>query len=184
MQETQIVIDLILILSFLTLYGTVTWSLIRYSTRESYRYWAVGWVIYSLGSLCALLSPSDGLILFDAFTLAGMYVGSTLILDGSRSRRLTRKRISIYLIGIVLAGIYLLLELKVPIIRDQLWMALIFGLITVLLPWLWLYPSIGIGFLASKTPKKSPYIVTSLINHTDFGLGLVVWIVVFRRFFM
>ena len=102
MQEIQIVIDYILILSLITLYGTVTWSLIRYSTRESYRYWAVGWVIYSLGSLCALLSPSDGLILFDAFTLAGMYVGSTLILDGSRSRRLTRKRISIYLIGIVM----------------------------------------------------------------------------------
>ena len=90
--------------------------------------------------------------------------------------------VSHYVIGIVLAGIYLFMELKEPIIRDQLWMALIFGLITVLLPWLWLYPSIGLGFLASKTPKTSPYIITSLINHTGFGLGLVVWIVVFRRF--
>ncbi len=92
--------------------------------------------------------------------------------------------LSHYLIGIVLAGIYLLLELKEPTIRHQLWMPLIFGLTTVLLPWLWLYPSIGLGFLASKSPRKSPYIVTSLINHTDFGLGMVVWIVVFRRFFM
>jgi hypothetical protein len=90
--------------------------------------------------------------------------------------------ISHYLIGIALAGVYLFMELQEPIIRDQIWMALIFGLITVLLPWLWLYPSIGIGFLASKTPKKSPYIITSLINHTDFGLGMVIWIVVFRRF--
>jgi len=92
--------------------------------------------------------------------------------------------LSHYLIGIVLAGIYLLLELKEPTIRHQLWMPLIFGLATVLLPWLWLYPSIGLGFLASKTPRKSPYIVTSLVNHTNFGLGLVVWIVVFRRFLM
>jgi hypothetical protein len=92
--------------------------------------------------------------------------------------------ISHYLIGIVLAGIYLLLELKVPVIRHQLWMPLIFGLATVLLPWLWLYPSIGIGFLASKTQKKSPYVITSLVNHTTFGLGLVVWIAVFRRFLM
>ena len=92
--------------------------------------------------------------------------------------------LSHYLIGIVLAGIYLLLELKEPTIRHQLWMPLIFGLATVLLPWLWLYPSMGIGFLALKTPKVSPYIITSLVNHTNFGLGLVLWIVVFRRFFI
>jgi len=92
--------------------------------------------------------------------------------------------LSHYLIGIVLAGIYLLLELKEPIIRHQLWMPLIFGLTTVLLPWLWLYPSIGLGFLASKTPRKSPYIVTSLVNHTNFGLGLFIWIVFLRRFFI
>ena len=91
--------------------------------------------------------------------------------------------VSHYLIGIILAGIYLIIELKVSTTRDLPWMALIFGLLTVLLPWLWLFPSIGIGFLASKTAKKTPYIVTSLINHTDFGLGLVVWIVAFRRLF-
>jgi len=113
MQETQIVIDYILILAFLTLYGTVTWSLLRYSTRESYRYWAIGWVIYSSGALLAVLNPSEGLIIFDALTLSTMYLGSTLILDGSRSRKLTRKRASIYLIGImmltgfVLVGIFL-----------------------------------------------------------------------------
>jgi DUF2938 family protein len=89
-----------------------------------------------------------------------------------------------YLIGIALAGIYLFLELKVPSISDQPWMPLLFGLATVLLPWLWLYPSIGLGFVASKTQKKSPYIVTSLVNHTNFGLGLVIWIAFFRRFLM
>ncbi len=92
--------------------------------------------------------------------------------------------LSHYVIGIALAGIYLLLEMEVPAIRHQLWMPLIFGIATVLLPWLWLYPSFGLGILASKTPKRSSYIITSLINHTDFGLGMVVWIVVFRRFFM
>jgi hypothetical protein len=90
--------------------------------------------------------------------------------------------LSHYLIGIVLAGFYLLLELKEPAIRHQLWMPLIFGIATVLLPWLWLYPSIGLGFLASKSPKKSPYIVASLVNHTNFGLGLMMWIVFFRSF--
>ena len=63
--------------------------------------------------------------------------------------------ISHYLIGIVLAGIYLFLELKEPIIRDQMWMPLIFGITTVFLPWLWLLPTIGLGFMASKSLNRS-----------------------------
>lgn len=92
--------------------------------------------------------------------------------------------ISHYSIGIVLAGIYLLFELHYPIFADRFWMAVIFGILTVFLPWLWLYPSIGIGFLASKIPHKSPYITTSLINHIDFGLGLALWIIIFRPIFV
>ncbi len=87
-----------------------------------------------------------------------------------------------YLIGIALAGVYLFMELKLPEIDDQPLMALIFGILTVLLPWIWLFPSMGIGFLASKMPEKSPYIFTSLVNHTDFGIGMALWIVVFRNF--
>jgi hypothetical protein len=92
--------------------------------------------------------------------------------------------VSHYLIGIILAGVYLFIELKVPTIRHQPEMPFIFGLATVLLPWLWLYPSMGLGFLASNTPRRSPYIVTSLVNHTNFGLGLMIWVVLFRRFLM
>jgi hypothetical protein len=92
--------------------------------------------------------------------------------------------LSHYLIGIALAGGYLLLELNVPSIRHQWWMPLAFGVATVLLPWLWLYPSIGLGVLASKAPRRSPYIITSVVNHTNFGLGFLVWIVLFRRFLM
>ena len=89
-----------------------------------------------------------------------------------------------YLIGIALAGIYLLLDSRVTMIQGQIWVPLVFGIATVLLPWLWLYPSMGLGFLASKTPRKSPYIVTSLVNHTNFGLGLTIWVGLFRRFLM
>ena len=92
--------------------------------------------------------------------------------------------LSHYLIGIVLAGIYLFLELKEPIIRDQIWIPLIFGITTVLFPWFWLFPSIGLGFMALKSPNKSHIIRTSLVNHTNFGLGLFIWVVTFHRFFM
>lgn len=87
-----------------------------------------------------------------------------------------------YLIGIGLAGVYLLLEMQVSVIHDNVWMALVFGLATVVLPWFWLYPSMGFGFVASKVPVRKPYIVTSLVNHTDFGVGLLLWVVLFRRF--
>ena len=118
------------------------------------------------------------------YMIRGKFIHKDILKTPALNNEKSVALLSHYLIGIVLAGIYLLLELIEPTIRHQLWMPLIFGLTTVLLPWLWLYPSIGLGFLASKTPRRSPYIVNSLVNHTNFGLGLVVWIVVFRRFLM
>ena len=92
--------------------------------------------------------------------------------------------ISHYLIGIVLAGIYLFLELKEPAIRDQMWMTLIFGIATVFLPWFWLLPSTGLGIMASKSSNRSLIIRSNLINHTNFGLGLFIWIVFVHRLFI
>ena len=92
--------------------------------------------------------------------------------------------ISHYMIGIVLAGIYLFLELNAPIIRNNTWISLVYGIVTVFLPWFWLLPSTGHGFIASKSPNRSLVLRTNLINHTNFGLGLLIWIVFFHRFFM
>ena len=92
--------------------------------------------------------------------------------------------ISHYLIGIVLAGVYLFLELKEPAIRDQIWIPLVFGIATVFLPWFWLLPSTGLGFMASKSSNRSLIIRTNLVNHTNFGLGLFIWVVSFHRLFL
>lgn len=89
-----------------------------------------------------------------------------------------------YLIGIALAGIYLLLDSRVTMIQGQIWVPLVFGIATVLLPWLWLFPSIGIGFLASKSPDRSRLLKTNLVNHTDFGLGLFLWMFFFHGYFV
>jgi hypothetical protein len=92
--------------------------------------------------------------------------------------------LSHYLIGIVLAGIYLFLELKEPAIRDQKWVTLIFGIATVFFPWFWLLPSIGLGFMASKSSNRSLIIRTNLVNHANFGLGLFIWVFFFHRLFI
>lgn len=81
-----------------------------------------------------------------------------------------------YLIGIVLAYIYVLLTLLVPAAQIQILTPLLFGLLTSFLPWFWLYPSIGLGFLALKTESPSTYIITSTVNHFNFGLGFVIWL--------
>ena len=92
--------------------------------------------------------------------------------------------ISHYLIGIVLIGIYIFLETKIAVLRTQIWIPIIFGVTTVLLPWLWLYPSIGFGLLASKAKNKLDFIIFSIINHLNFGIGMTIWIVFFRQFFI
>jgi hypothetical protein len=116
-----------------------------------------------------------------------MLKGKFIHKDINRTPELNNEKlwsfISHYLIGIILAGIYLLLQLKEPAIRYQFWMPLIFGIATVILPWFWMLPSIGLGFLASKAPNMLSIIKTNLINHTNFGLGLLIWIVSIHRLF-
>ncbi len=91
--------------------------------------------------------------------------------------------ISHYLIGFGLAGFLLLVESILPTIRHQYWIPLAFGIVTVLLPWFWLLPSTGYGFIGSKASNRMAVLRTNLLNHTNFGLGLMLWAMFFHRFF-
>jgi signal transduction histidine kinase len=93
---------MVLILALLTLYGTVIWGLIKYSTKQGHRLWAVGWIVYTIGALQGVFLSGSGLVLQDWIALVSMYVGATLILDGTRTNELTNKRIRIYGLGILL----------------------------------------------------------------------------------
>ena len=55
--------------------------------------------------------------------------------------------VSHYLIGIFLAGAYLFLASQFEEIDKNVWLALLFGLLTVFLPWFWLLPG-GVSFQA------------------------------------
>ncbi len=91
----------VFVIAFLTLYGTLTWGLFRYSKKSSYRFWAFGWVIYSIGGIQSALSPQN-LVPFDVLGLTCFYVGSTLILDGTRSAELTQHRVVLYFTGVLI----------------------------------------------------------------------------------
>mgnify|MGYP001322977835 CR=1 FL=1 len=56
---------------------------------------------------------------------------------------------------------------------------LLFGIVTVLAPFLIMQPAFGLGFAASKTPNPMQARLRSLMNHTAFGCGLYCfgWVV-------
>ena len=88
--------------------------------------------------------------------------------------------VSHYLIGVILAGFYLTLSSIIKELDDNEWMALVFGIFTIVLPWFWLLPSTGLGFMASRSPDRINILRTNLINHTNFGLGLYLWMILFH----
>jgi len=92
--------------------------------------------------------------------------------------------VSHYLIGIVLAGMYLILVSIFNVLKENAWTAILFGILTVILPWFWLLPSVGFGFMAGKSSKRTMIIKTNLINHTNFGIGLFLWFIFFHKLFM
>jgi hypothetical protein len=76
-----------------------------------------------------------------------------------------------YLVGISYAAIYLLAvgTLAQP---PALYTAAIFGVATVLAPWLILQPGLGLGFFASGAPKPNLTRTLNLIAHLVFGIGI------------
>lgn len=55
----------------------------------------------------------------------------------------------------------------------------IFGLLTSLFPWFILMPSFGWGLFGAKTPFKSQPIISPIISHIPFGLGIGLTFVVY-----
>lgn len=78
-----------------------------------------------------------------------------------------------YLIGIAYAWIYLGI-LDVASMVASLGSAALFGLATVLAPWLILQPGLGIGFFASRAPKPNLTRALNVLAHLVFGVGLFV----------
>ena len=92
--------------------------------------------------------------------------------------------VSHYFIGIFLAGLYLNLASQFKALNENTWVALIFGISTVILPWFWLLPGVGLGILAKRSSMRMQILKTNLINHTNFGIGLFLWIFFFHKFFL
>ncbi|HEX6637241.1 MAG TPA: DUF2938 domain-containing protein [Steroidobacteraceae bacterium] len=77
-----------------------------------------------------------------------------------------------YLLGLVFAALLLAIVGADWIRRPALMPAMLFGLITVLVPFLVMQPAMGAGYAASRTPRPTAARLQSLVTHAIFGLGL------------
>jgi hypothetical protein len=83
-------------------------------------------------------------------------------------------RIAHYTIGAVLALVFVALASGDWLARPTLLPALLYGLGTVVFPFLVMQPSLGLGIASSRTPKPMQARLKSLVTHTVFGVGLYV----------
>ena len=91
------------------------------------------------------------------------------------SPRITRVLgwIAHYVVGICYALAYLTI-LHIVSIPISLSTALVFGLATVLAPWLVLMPGLGKGWFAAATPQPVLTRLLNIVVHLIFGAGLYV----------
>jgi cytochrome b561 len=79
-----------------------------------------------------------------------------------------------YVIGSVYALMLVALVSGNWLAQPTLSPALLFGVGTVLVPFLLMQPSFGLGIAASRAPNPTQARLRSLMAHTSFGVGLYV----------
>ncbi len=77
-----------------------------------------------------------------------------------------------YAVGIAFAAVLAALHGTEWMLNPTLFPAVLFGVITVLVPLFVMQPAMGAGFASSKTPTPMKNCARSLVGHVVFGLGL------------
>ena len=80
-----------------------------------------------------------------------------------------------YLIGIVLAVLYVLGAGWLGLSPGDVVVALGYGLATCVFPWFLVYPALGFGAFGRKGPPELKLCISSVMNHLFYGFGLL-WI--------
>jgi hypothetical protein len=84
-----------------------------------------------------------------------------------------------YMTGITFATAFIALVGSNWLQHPTLISAIVFGVITVMMPFFIMQPAFGLGFAASKMSNPTQARLRSLMNHTVFGAGLYLfgWLV-------
>ncbi|MGR2827191.1 DUF2938 domain-containing protein [Acinetobacter sp. 1124_18A] len=77
-----------------------------------------------------------------------------------------------YSVGIIFAFSFIFIVGSTWLAHPRFYSALLFGVVTVLIPFFIMQPAMGSGFASSKTPHPFLNCLKSLLNHSVFGCGL------------
>jgi hypothetical protein len=77
-----------------------------------------------------------------------------------------------YVIGILFAGMLVAIQGADWVRQPTFFPALVFGIVTVAIPFFVMHPSVGAGIAASRTPDPNRARFQSILGHTVFGIGL------------
>ena len=105
----------------------------------------------------------------------GIFRHSNLASAPQKSAECTIGWIAHYLIGITFAIAFVALVGNNWFQHPTLIPAIIFGVVTILMPFFIKQTAFGFGFTASKTSNPTQARFRSLINHTVFGAGLYLF---------
>jgi hypothetical protein len=103
---------------------------------------------------------------------AGTIVHRTIAAAPQRPHECALGWVAHYLIGTAFALIFVSLASVAWLERPSLMPALAFGVVTTLVPFFIMQPSLGFGIAASKTAHPNQARLKSLMTHTVFGVGL------------
>jgi hypothetical protein len=88
-----------------------------------------------------------------------------------------------YLVGLAYAALYLAIMKLGFASPPTLLSAVVFALLLLVAPWFVMQPALGLGVMASRTPRPVLARAVSASTHTAFGVGLwlgaVVWAAAF-----
>ena len=105
----------------------------------------------------------------------GIFKHSNIASTPQKSAECTVGWIAHYMIGITFAIAFVALAGNNWLQHPTLIPAIIFGVVTVLMPFFIMQPSFGLGFAASKTSNPAQARLRSLMNHIAFGVGLYLF---------
>jgi hypothetical protein len=104
----------------------------------------------------------------------GIFTHASIANASKRPLECTVGWITHYAIGVLYALVLVALVSDRWLMQPTLLPALLFGVGTVLVPFLIMHPAFGLGVAACRTPNPSQARLKSLMAHTAFGVGLYV----------
>ncbi len=104
----------------------------------------------------------------------GIFIHASIANASKRRLECAVGWITHYAIGALYALMLIALVSDGWLLQPTLLPALLFGIGTVVVPFLIMHPSFGLGVAASRAPNPAQARLKSLMAHTAFGIGLYV----------